>query len=382
LHDTDTDNLKEDLLAAVLAHHAWRQATNGSQIGWGVDPYVPQTPHHYPEAYALWGQGYVSLYELTDDPTFLRLAQDSAAWLMKNTSPRYSLPSWGLPWRWEAWQAPPDISYVTTSVSAGQLFLALYVVTKKAVYLDTGCKIARWMIYENGADDTPSGLWLNYANFPPLKHPIFNATALGSGYFAQLYRLTNLENYKEWALKTARFVLTHQKPNGSWPYSVHVPTVDNVHTAYTLEGLWQAYSLLTAEQQESLVRGARYYRENLFATTGRAHQRTLFTLQDLGRIPLKRWFADQLARLGLLPNRITEAPLGSYGAGLRFFATASQIYPDFFPSAVQIFTYVNQRLRQSDGSYAYRSGETTPFIRHQAHWFAGMTKFAQHLQSR
>ncbi len=372
-------DLSNKLIAAMIKQHTWRQSFNGANIGLGTDPYAPLESYHYPEAYALWGRGYSSLYALTDQSLFLDLARVSATWLIDNTNPKYRHFSWGLPWTWKAWQAPPDISYVTTSVAAGELLLDLSMLTKNDSYLEVGRSIADWIVYENGMEETKDGLWLNYANFPPLRFPVFNAIALASGYFARLHFLTEKPNYRELSLKTARFVLAHQRSDGSWPYSVESQVVDNVHTAYTLKGLWHVYPLLTLEQQQKLIQGVQFYKHKLFAKTGLAKQRTFFTFQDLKHVSLKRWIADQLARLGLLSNRVAEAPLWSYGAALNVFAIVGQVQPDYWIQSERIFDYVEKHLNLPNGNYSYRYGEDTPFIRHQAYWFAGMGVLANSL---
>lgn len=118
------NKFKQGLLDSVIALHEWRESYNGTKIGFGSDAYVPDKELHYPHAYALWGQGYLNLFQFTGKKKFLSLAKKSAGWLIKNKSPRYRHYSWGLPFSWKG--TPKELSYLITTIYAGNLFLSLH----------------------------------------------------------------------------------------------------------------------------------------------------------------------------------------------------------------------------------------------------------------
>jgi uncharacterized protein YyaL (SSP411 family) len=198
----------------MIQVHEWRKAFNGSLLGRGFDPYRPDEEHQYPEAYALWGSGYVSLYRLTGVSDYLSTAVGAADWLLDHPSPGYRNFSWGLPWSWEKWQTPNTLSYLITTVFAGELLLKLYEVTGKSAYLDSAQSVASWIEEENGGKKNISGRWLYYANFAPLRFPIVNVNAKASGYFAKLYGATRNVRYQEPCMQIVRWVLEQENQNG------------------------------------------------------------------------------------------------------------------------------------------------------------------------
>lgn len=369
------------VISSMLQLHEWRQAFNGDQQGFGFDPYKPDEQYHYAEAYALWGLGYLLLFELTGTSEFVDLATKAANWLIEHTNPGYDGHSWGLPWKWEAWDTPPTLSYLITTVFAGQLFLSLYEVTGAEPYLVVAEDVAAWIENENGGVRTEQGVWLYYANFPPLQFPVINPTAKASGFFARLYAATQTEDYKELCLDTVRWVVSKQNADGSWYYSARSAKIDNVHTGFTLEGLWTAYRTFGVEHWHRCLRkGVEFYWRCLFTSEGRGHERKRYSLRNLERISLAQWIKDQMVWFGLFRKHIPETRLWGYGSALRAFALASQIDIQWLDKALLIYDYVQQNLAVRDGSYAYRRTDQNIYIRHQAHLFAALGCLAQYLQ--
>lgn len=56
----------------------WRENYNGDKVGYGTDPYRPLSYYDYPEAYAVWGSGYIRFFNITRDFSFLVRAKRSA----------------------------------------------------------------------------------------------------------------------------------------------------------------------------------------------------------------------------------------------------------------------------------------------------------------
>ena len=102
---------KEQIFSSLINLENWRNNHNKNDIGFGYDPYKPDQKFHYAEAYALWGNGYLKLYQITQNQEYLDLALKCAAWLIENKKPKYENYSWGLPWGWN--QRAPLKSYLT-----------------------------------------------------------------------------------------------------------------------------------------------------------------------------------------------------------------------------------------------------------------------------
>ena len=255
--------LQGKIFDSIIDLHIWRKKFNNLHLGLGFDEYKPREIYHYPEAYALWGQGYVKLFELMKEDEFLDLAQLSAKWLLENKNPGYNNYSWGLPWTWEQWRAPETLSYLSTTMFAGELFLPLYDITGFDQYLNVAESIAKWAMEENSGVRSEKGLMLYFANFPPLKFPIVNPIAKASGFFARLHSAAQKDDYRITASETARYVINTQNPDGSWYYSAKTARIDNVHTGYTLEGLWEYYNhTLDDSALKSALKGTAFCGEN------------------------------------------------------------------------------------------------------------------------
>ena len=101
---------------------------------------------------------------------------------------------------------------------------------------------------------------------------IFNASLLAAEVLAGVGSLTGEAELLEYARKAARFVVTSQKPDGSWPYGTEGAQdwVDNFHTAYVLFSLQRIIKtgVSDARFEESLRRGYKYWRETFFRADG------------------------------------------------------------------------------------------------------------------
>lgn len=101
---------------------------------------------------------------------------------------------------------------------------------------------------------------------------IFNASLLAAEVLAGVGVLTRESELVEYAEKAARFVVNHQKPNGSWPYGTegNQDWVDNFHTAFVLFSLHRIIKagVLDPAFEESLRRGYKYWKETFFLADG------------------------------------------------------------------------------------------------------------------
>lgn len=357
---------REGLLNTVLGLDRWRADFNGDKAGFGTDPYKPEEKHHYPEAYCTFGQGYLSLYEETGNEAYLHIAESCADWLIRNPSPRYRNPSWGLPWRWATWDAPSDLSYMITTAFVGNFLVRLFEKTGKVPYLKTCLALATWMIEENGYREMPQGILFFYANHPPLKFPILNPSVVGSSFLIKLSVLARVEKYADLSRRSLAYAMSRQQEDGSWHYSEERRLPDNFHTALIVEALADHLRLFPDLDtvRNSLEKGIRFYRENLFTREG-AGMDALPPLK-------KRWKPGGLFK-GCIKGKANAAParLWCYGAALR--ALSKQIEDeDSQRSCIAILQYVTRHLRLETGAFKYREDDENTFIRHEAHIFDGL----------
>ena len=105
-------------------------------------------------------------------------------------------------------------------------------------------------------------------SYSPLDNScVLNATAKGSRLLAQVASATGNPDVLDDASHSLRFVVAHQRQDGSWPYAIDDPRgwADNFHTAYILDALAE-YQRRSGDGEfaDALERGWRYYRNHFF----------------------------------------------------------------------------------------------------------------------
>ena len=176
---------------------------------------------------------------------------------------------------------------------------------------------------------------------PTSGQAVLNATLKGSRLLAQAHVLGGRDELLEAAARSVRFVVGHQLPSGSWPYSLRDPRADNFHTGYVLECL-SAYRRHSGDSSadDALDRGWAYY------------WRSFFT-EDL----TPKYYdnhSEPLDATACAQAIITLCEFGDIHAASR------------------VAEHSLRRLRLPDGSFAYqrRSDRTirTPFLRWSTAW--------------
>ena len=101
---------------------------------------------------------------------------------------------------------------------------------------------------------------------------IFNASLLAAEVLACTGKLTGETELCDVAVRAARYVVNHQRDDGSWPYGTEPAQswIDNFHTAYVLFSLKRIIDACpaAAEFRSSLERGYRYWKHNFFLAEG------------------------------------------------------------------------------------------------------------------
>ncbi len=102
---------------------------------------------------------------------------------------------------------------------------------------------------------------------------VYNASLLAGECLARTGRMTDNEEYVTLAEKAARFVVRHQRPDGSWGYGEADDQgwVDNFHTAYILTSLHRIIDVIPSARDEfvgSVTRGLNYWLDTFFREDG------------------------------------------------------------------------------------------------------------------
>ncbi|MDP4200535.1 MAG: hypothetical protein Q8902_13305 [Bacteroidota bacterium] len=107
------------------------------------------------------------------------------------------------------------------------------------------------------------GVAFGYAESDP--QIVFNASLLGAEFLVQAGRLLERTDYIELAHRAARFVVNHQRTDGSWPYGLEPSQhwIDSFHTGYTVLSLKTIADVVGDDVlHDSAVQGFEYYRNN------------------------------------------------------------------------------------------------------------------------
>ncbi|MEW6443352.1 MAG: hypothetical protein AB1640_20640 [bacterium] len=361
---------------SLLRLHRWREELNGEDLGFGYDEYAPQVKHHYPEAYAVFGQAYLHLYRVTGDPAYLGWAKSSAGWLVRNPSPRYRNLSWGLPWRWDRWEAPADLSYLITTALVGKFLVQLFEATGETVYLD-GCRsVAKWIVDENGYTESGDGVLFFYANHPPLRFPVLNPSVVASCFLARMAAIIGEPHWRDLSERGFGYAARSQNPDGSWHYSEERRFPDSFHTALVLEAL-QDYLRLSPGNpsiQRCLERGLSFYRRRLFTRNGRGME--VLPPWHKRANPLFLYRKHVSGKIRSAPAR-----LWSYGAAVRLFAKqgAGSAFHRF---CLDLLAHVLEDFQLPNGAFRYRMQDERTFVRHEAHIMDGLATMLEEEQRR
>ncbi len=351
----------ETLLSVINDLHAWRNEHNHSNIGEGYDQYKPDDKYHYPEAYAMWGNGYLQLYEYTHKKEYLNYATDCFDWLNSNKSPQYCGNSWGLPWSWDG--RPKETSYLVTTCFVGNFFLKYYSLVNSRDILELCEGIASWIVEENGYREESGTIGFNYSDHSSLNYPIYNAISIASGFFARLYFHSRNSIYCDFSQKSFRYVMNHQNSDGSWHYSSKSTMVDNVHTGFVLEGLCDVYAYLKMNDRTTLTqlrKGIALYINNLYHKNGFGYE----------KIPLS---LKTRVISAFLPS-IFESRIHGYASGIRALSKVQKITESGSSNFNEVIVkYIINNLINDNGSFKFRSRDASEYIRNEGHIFDALT---------
>ena len=118
--------------------------------------------------------------------------------------------------------------------------------------------------------DTKTEVCFSYA--PNANTKIFNASLLAAEVLGSVGKLAGERELCDVAMRAARYVVNHQRDDGSWSYGTEPAQswIDNFHTAYILFSLQRIIEACPggSEFQQALERGYRYWKDNFFLAEG------------------------------------------------------------------------------------------------------------------
>lgn len=271
-------------------------------------------------------------------------------------------------WQSRAFFAPKGTPTIVPTAFAAKAYIEAFEILGDEAFLRSAEEVCRFILNDlRRPVESESSVCFSYT--PMDNSVILNASLLAGEVLSRAGKHANSRELSEMALRTARFVLDAQTPQGSWPYGTRLrhKWVDNFHTAFMLSSLKAIYdnSLSVAEDADSrqiadaISRGAEYWIANFFLDSGAPkyfHNRTfpldihssaaaIVTLCDLHDTR-----ADALG----LACRIADWTLGNlYGGAGHFFYQKGRFFTiktEFIRWGQAWMAYALARLSESLGS--------------------------------
>lgn len=178
---------------------------------------------------------------------------------------------WGYDFPWEARYASIR-AYQPTVVATGIITNALFEAYKIAGISNCADLIkssALFVLKDLNKTYHNGSFIFSYSPFD--KQQVFNASMKGARILAQAYSISGDDSMNREAKKAVEFVISQQRENGSWGYSLADggQWTDNYHTGYVLDCLHEYSRLCNDYNYEgSMSKGFTFYRENFIHNDG------------------------------------------------------------------------------------------------------------------
>lgn len=178
---------------------------------------------------------------------------------------------WGYDFDWEARNAKIP-AYQPTVVATGIITNALFIAHQLTGSIEAAALVQSAAAFvEKDLNRTYSNQTFCFSYSPFDRQQVFNASMKGARILAQAYYLNKNNDYRALAHQAVTFVVSHQKEDGSWGYSLANSGgwTDNYHTGYVLDCL-DEYQKLTNDTQYAvhLKKGYDFYVGHFFDEDG------------------------------------------------------------------------------------------------------------------
>jgi len=359
-----------------------------SRAGYGIDPYDESGPKDHPMAYGLMASGFARLYQATCNDDYLIYAKLCLRKLRELSLHPAKL-CWGLPFSFKGFA--PFHPYTITTAIAAEGFLDVYHLSREPAYMHDLRKICSWLVEDlkwKHIDQSKACPWFA-PQWPLLANNV--ASKVGSVLFRSGSILRE-PRFKMYGTKAMRYVLSRQDLQGFWVYGEQegkgntLAVIDNIHTAYTLEGIidyYYAFPLFIRwckfDLRKQIQKGLAFYttylwdkdrmkaKEKVVVMTGN-ELKQLYSKSSKSR----QWRVESLREQHYFVFYPEESRLWGYGAALTVLAKAWQMNMIPLDVLKGIVEFVKDRLLTEKGRFKYKSDNETHYVRHEAHIFLGL----------
>ena len=223
----------------------------------------------------------IALFALAQIANYRRLrtneaatqARDTLAELLAMRLSGYSGAAWGYNFDWQSrnFFAPRGTATIVPTAFAARALIEAAREFEDEEYLTTARSVCDFIINDlRRTEETEAELCFSYS--PESDTAIYNASLLAAEVLASVSAITGARELRSTAERAARYVINHQREDGSWSYgrATSQSWVDNFHTAFVLFSLVRIINdcELGADFRQALGRGYQYWSANFFLADG------------------------------------------------------------------------------------------------------------------
>lgn len=225
----------------------------------------------FPIADAHYAMGFACLSQLSGSDSQYRKAVHFLDVLEQTRCPGYRHHGWGYPFDWVtrngvmAAQTP----LITSTPYAYEAFSAVHAIDGRSRWLDVMHSIAEHALHDIPERSLDAGAATAGYNPHDKEGGVVNASAYRAFLLTSAALQFSCEDYRRAARRNLNYVLSAQRPDGSWPYATDGVRdfVDHFHTCFVLKALAKIEALDPPEQggvRTAIESGVRYYVRHLF----------------------------------------------------------------------------------------------------------------------
>jgi hypothetical protein len=187
--------------------------------------------------------------------------------LINKKTPNQPYICWGYNFDWQQRRllVPKYTPNIICTTFAGNALLDAYEKFDNPSYLEMALSAGNFIIRGINISKGEKGICFSYT--PLDRGHVHNANLLGAAYLARLYSISGDKDFLNYGLSAARFSVSRQSPDGSWPYGEnHVQKwIDNFHTGYNLVAL-NRFCHYTGDCEfiENIKKGFHFYKIHFF----------------------------------------------------------------------------------------------------------------------
>jgi hypothetical protein len=223
----------------------------------------------------------IALFALAQIANYRRLktseaaaqARDILAELLGMRLNGYSGAAWGYNFDWQSrnFFAPRGTPTIVPTAFAARALIEAAHEFEDEEYLTTARSVCDFIVNDlRRTEETEAELCFSYS--PESDTTIYNASLLAAEVLASVSAITGERELCSAAERAARYVINHQREDGSWSYGTATSQswVDNFHTAFVLFSLIRIINDcdLGADFRQALERGYQYWRKHFFLADG------------------------------------------------------------------------------------------------------------------